>query len=44
METVTIPKTEYESLKKHAQIDLDLLRQLVGSFADIKSGKVRKVK
>lgn len=44
METVTIPKQEYETLKKQAQIDLDLLRQFMGSFKDIKEGKVRRVK
>ncbi len=44
METVTIPKQEYELLKRQATIDLDILHQLVSSFKDIKEGKVRRVK
>ncbi len=44
MEMVTIPKKEYEILKKQANIDIDLLQQLMGSLADIKSGRVRRIK
>ncbi len=44
METITIPKQEYELLKKQARIDLDILQQLVSSFRDIKEGKVRQVR
>ncbi len=44
METVTIPRQEYELLKRQATIDLDILHQLVSSFKDIKEGKVRRVK
>ena len=44
MQTVTIPKREYDTLKKQANIDMDLLKQLMGSLADIKSGKTRRVK
>jgi len=44
METVTIPKKEYEILKKQAKIDVDLLQQFMGSLADIKAGRVRRVK
>lgn len=44
METVTIPKKEYETLKKEANIDLDFLRQLISSLADIKAGRVRRVR
>lgn len=44
METITIPKTEYDKLKMQANIDLDLLKQLTASFKDIKTGKVRRVK
>lgn len=43
-ETVTIPKTEYETLKKQAMIDMDLLRQFMSSLADIKAGRVRRVR
>ena len=44
METVTIPKKEYETLKKLAKIDLELLQELMSSFSDIKEGRVRKVR
>lgn len=44
METVTIPKQEYEKLKMQAEIDIELLKQLVSSFKDIKEGNVRRVK
>ncbi len=43
-ETVTIPKEEYQNLKRQAQIDMDILQQLISSFKDIKEGKVRRVK
>ena len=43
-ETVTIPKKEYEKLKKQSQIDMDILHQLISSFKDIKEGRVRRVK
>ena len=43
-DTVTIPRHEYEELKMRAEIDVDLLKQLMESFRDIKEGKVRKVK
>jgi hypothetical protein len=41
---ICIPRAEYEKLKMQANIDVDLLKQLVDSFKDIKEGKVRKVK
>ncbi len=43
METVTIPKKEYQRLKKIAkeQIDTDLYTQLVQSLEDIKAGRVK---
>ena len=43
-DTVTIPRHEYEELKMRAEIDVDLLKQLMESFRDIKEGKVRRVK
>ena len=43
-ETVTIPKEEYRKLKRQAQIDMDILQQLISSFKDIKEGRVRRVK
>jgi len=44
METVTIPKKEYERLKRQAEIDVGLLRQFLESFKDIKEGRIRRVK
>lgn len=44
MEMISIPKDEYEKLKMQANIDLDLLRQLVNSLKDIKEGKVIRVR
>ncbi len=41
---ITIPKTEYEKLKRRANIDVELLKQLMESFKDIKEGRVRRVK
>jgi hypothetical protein len=44
MEMINIPKDEYERLKMQANIDLDLLKQLVRSVKDIKEGRVIRVK
>ena len=44
MEMVKIPKDEYEKLKMQANIDIDLLKQLVRSVRDIKEGRVIRVK
>ena len=44
LDMVTIPREEYEQLKREAQIDTDLLQQLMNSFKDIKEGKVRRVR
>lgn len=43
-EMITIPKEEYEELKKRAEVDVELLQQLMQSFKDIKEGKIRRVK
>jgi len=43
-DTVTIPRREYEDLKTRAEIDVELLTQLMESFNNIKEGKVRRVK
>lgn len=42
-EMVMVPKKEYEELKRQAEIDMDLLQQLMSSFKDIKEGRVRRV-
>ncbi len=41
---ITLPKEEYEKLKAQANVDLELLKQLMESFGDIKAGRVRRVK
>ncbi|MFH1376351.1 MAG: hypothetical protein ABIH25_01820 [Candidatus Woesearchaeota archaeon] len=41
METVTIPKEEYECLKEKAELDEDLLISLVRGLEDIKSGRIK---
>ena len=41
METVTIPKSEYEKLKMKAEVDQDLLISLVKGLEDIKSGRIK---
>ncbi len=40
-ETVTIPKEEYESLKKKASFADDILLQLDSSLKDIEAGRVK---
>ena len=42
METVTIPKSEYERLKKLEEIDLDLIRQFTSSLEDLKHGRFKR--
>ena len=41
METVTIPKEEYETLKKKAELDEDLLIKLIRGLEDIKEGRIK---
>lgn len=43
-DTITISRQEYNKLKMQANIDVDLLMQLMESFKDIKQGRVRRVK
>ena len=44
METVTIPKQEYEELKRKAEIDEELLKDLIQGLKDIKEGNIRRVR
>lgn len=44
MEMIKIPRIEYERLKMQANIDMNLLNQLVKSLKDIKEGRVTRVK
>jgi len=41
---ITITKEEYNKLKMQANVDVELLQQLMESFKDIKSGRIRRVK
>jgi hypothetical protein len=41
METVTISKEEYETLKHKAEVDEDLLVSLVKGLEDIKAGRIK---
>ena len=43
-EMITIPKREYEKLKLQANVDIELLEQLMESFKDIKEGRIERVK
>ncbi len=43
METITIPKAEYERLKKLEEVDHDLISQLKESLEDAKQGRIRRV-
>jgi hypothetical protein len=43
-ERMTLAKKEYDRLKKRDDIDAGLLKQLLESFKDIKSGRVKRVK
>ncbi len=44
METITIPKQEYEELKSKAGIDEDLLKGLIQGLKDIKEGRIKRVR
>ena len=42
-EMVTITKKEYDTLKKHAQADEELLKDIAKGIKDILEGKVKEV-
>ena len=42
MESVTIPKEEYERLKKEAEVDMELVNKIKRSLEDIKYGRVKE--
>ena len=43
-EMITIPKVQFEELKRKAEIDEELLEELVQGLKDIKAGNVRRVR
>lgn len=44
METVTIPKGEYEKLKKNAEVDWELVEKIKKSLEDVKHGRITEWK
>lgn len=44
METILISKQEYEELKRKAEIDEELLMDLVQGLKDIKEGRIKRVR
>ena len=47
METVTIPKQEFDQLRKRAakaEVDEELLKELVQGLKEIKDKKIKRVK
>ena len=43
METVTIPKKEYQRLVKLQELDFDLMRQFASSLEDLKQGRFKRL-
>ena len=43
-ETVTIPRQEYEQLKRKENIDEELLRDMIQGLKDIKEGRIKRVR
>ena len=43
-ETVTISRDEYKELKRKAEVDEELLQELVQGLKDIKAGNVKRVR
>ena len=43
METVTIPKEEYQHLKRLEELDFDLIRQFAQSLDDLKQGRFKRL-
>ncbi|MEK6835958.1 MAG: hypothetical protein AABX55_02955 [Nanoarchaeota archaeon] len=43
MEMITVPKLEYEKLKKLEELDFDLIRQFASSLADLKQGRFKRL-
>ena len=42
-ETVIIPKKEYTKLKQEAELNTDLIEQLISSLEDVKAGGLKRV-
>lgn len=44
MDTVTIPREEYEHLKKLEKVDWELVGKFKRSLDDVKAGRVKRVR
>ncbi len=44
METVTISKEEYVELKRHKEVDEELIKKLIKSLEDVKAGRIKEWK
>ncbi len=44
MKTVTIPKEEYERLKKLEKVDWELVESFKRSLEDLKTGRIKRVR
>ena len=44
METVTIPKKDFEKLKKESEVDQELVRKIKKGLEDIKHGRIKEWK
>jgi hypothetical protein len=44
MDTVSIPRKEYEELKKKAEVDQELVNKIKRSLEDIKHGRITEWK
>ncbi len=42
-DNVTIPKKEYQRLKRAEKTDRDLIKQLISSLDDVKAGRIKRV-
>ena len=42
-DNITIPRSEYERLKKLEKLDYDLIRQFATSLEDLKQGRFKRV-
>ncbi len=42
-ETVTIPKEEYNKLKKKEEVDTELLEDIAHGIKDVLAGKIKEV-
>ncbi len=43
IQTITIPKREYEQLKMKAELDIELLTDITKGIRDILTGKVKEI-